>query len=124
MGELSLRTLVPDALRAGGCCLDRVEVKTFEGSAVEESASRLRRACSSCSALILDFSSSTPRPFLFVQESVGDKDSKFGHVVLLENPYNKNRCEIDPLTLLLACVASQRISTRSPRRLCNIDGDP
>ena len=64
MGELSLRMAVVGAPCFGGC----VEVfGTADEDITEDDASRLLRACSSCSSLILDFSSSTLIPFLFAE---------------------------------------------------------
>jgi hypothetical protein len=64
MGELSFRVLVLDSSRVGGV-LEVLE--TSEGAG---GASRLFRASSACSALTLDFNSSTLRPLLLAEDRV------------------------------------------------------
>lgn len=66
MGELSLRILVLNDSRVGGS-LEVLEAS--EGGGAEADASRFFRACSACSALTLDFNSSTLSPFLFAEDS-------------------------------------------------------
>lgn len=75
--------------RASGC-FERLEILEV-GDWTEDDASRLRRA-SSRPSLILDFSSSTLRPFLFTQEIFEDRE-KFSHRSLLENHIYENRGE-------------------------------
>jgi hypothetical protein len=44
-------------------------LEASEGGGAEADASRFFRACSACSALTLDFNSSTLSPFLFAEDS-------------------------------------------------------